>query len=61
MSGKICKGRMSVIKLELQTMTTTIYKDQQQEQNLIPIGEVGYMDCTMPFSSIKNQSFRSHS
>lgn len=24
----------------------------------IPLGEVGYMDCTMSFSSLKNQSLR---
>ena len=33
-------------------------EQQQLQQSLIPLGEVDCMDHTMPFGTIKNQSFK---
>jgi len=33
---------------------------EQQQQSLIPLGEVGYIDHTTPFGTVKNQSFQKY-
>lgn len=32
----------------------------KQQQSLLPLGEVGYIDYMMLFNLVKNQSFRKH-
>jgi len=34
-----------------------VKKEQQQQQSLIPLGKVGYMDQMMSFGMVRNQSF----